>query len=475
MVRIRQTTKIVIALSAPIILHLALFSAFGLSGVRIFYGDRSDALNTLNGVVQSLSAIVAIVFSIVIVVVQTTLGKYVAKAAWYVITDWVNMLMLFLYVSTIAIALATMWIIASVFWDVWMDVAMTSSLVCLCALIPFFLRMPQSLKPSSIMSQVKDEILDACNAKDLKTANTKTNLLFTMTRKSIEGGDIEFAFEGFALVEEVIRLENARENEWLFLELVQSLLHSLAIENSARNPNVTMRILDVYVTLFTKIKGTPFVFVNMTNRIAHSMFVICNEARHTKFISILLLRTSSLLIDFYRVFLLTDSSMAGLLEPHLRATLKMCRESQVFEMFRLGFQIEHSIMDLLRKEKRKEALRMLLLILEELPESTDIKMSVMGLVIDSKAEGFNDFASSSLEIVTKKFAPFRIDTFYDPELGEGRRQTSVSPEGSFEIKTGDKKMEEASLWANQEMSRIGKPKPRRRRRKKEGEEKASIE
>jgi len=453
---IGQKIKVSFAILLPIILICSLLFAFAFFRIRIFYGDKTDALNTLNGVVQSLSAIVAIVFSIIIVVVQTTLGRHVTRAVWYVISDWVNILMLFLYVCTITSALWTMWGISSANWTLGMDVTMTVSIVCLGALLPFFFRMSQSLNPAPIMNQVKNEILDAYRKKDFKLTSDKTNLLFSMIKRSIDVGDVEYAFEGVKLVEEVVKLEDVQENRWVFLNLIQALLDNLGMESLPKNPNVTLRIFDVYTSIGEKTKNVPPIFVNVSERIVQSVVEICREGLPTRFANALLLKASHMIIDIYKFYVLLDYYFVCLtsLDSRLVETLKMSREIGALDTFPIAFAMDHAVMELLKKGKNEEALHMSEVIFGQTTASPFVKMSLIGLVMNSKAEGFDDFASKSLQIVKKKFAPFKIGLVHDPNFGDGRTETSVKPDGSMEVKTGDEKKEKASLWMNQEMGNM---------------------
>jgi len=455
MVRINEKTKCALAVLTPMLLIGVLFVTFAHFRIRVFYGERSDALNILNGVVQGLSTIVAIVFSIIIVTVQTTLGKYVARAIRYVLLSWRNILVLCLYISTISCALGTMWIISYQTWVVWVDVTMTASVLCLIVLLPFFLQMSQSLNPSLIMNQVKEDILDACDRKDFKLMAGKTNLLFSMIKKAIEIGDVGYAFEGLRFVEEVIRLENARENRWMYFNLVQSLLDNLGMESLRKHPNVTLRIFEVYTRLIAKMKSVPVIFANITRGIVRSVMDICSEALPYRFVSPLLLKAFHMIIDIYKSYVLLDYYVFenDFLDQSLHNLLGMSRGIEAFEAFPIGFTINHAIMELLKNEKAKEALHMLEVIHQETTGEPFVKLSLIGLIIDSKSKGFDDFASKSLEIAKKKFAPFKMDVLRDPSFGEGKTETSVKPDGSMEIKTGDKKIEEASLWIKRRVNR----------------------
>ena len=452
MIRISQKIKLFFVPLIPLILIGALFLMRASFRMRVFYGDRSNALNILNGIVQGLSTIVAIVFSIIIVVVQTTLGRYVSRAIRYVISDWINLLMLCLYVFTIICALCTMWIINYGTWTLWVDVTMIASILCLGALIPFFMRMPRSLNPTLIMDQVKKEILDGCNIKDFSLMTDKTNLLFSMIEKSIETGDVEYAFEGFRFLEEVIKLEDSRENRWMFFDLMQSLLDNLGMKVVKKNPNVTLRIFDVYTKLTDKMKATPPIFANVANRIVRSVVEICSEALPYRFVSALLLKASHMIIDIYKSYVLLDYYVLekDFLDQSLRDVLGMSKGMRAFDAFPVGFFTNHVIIELLKNRKNKEALHMTEVIYGEAKGSSWVKLSFIGLILDSKVEEFDDFASKSLRILKKKFAPFTIDVVYDPQKKSGT-ETSVKPDGLMEIRTGDKKREEAALWMKQNL------------------------
>ena len=257
MLRIDERAKFFLFASIPVVFIGVLFVVFALFRITIFYGERSDALNILNGVIQALSTIIAIVFSIIIVVVQSTLGKYVTKATWYVILDRVNVLILCLYLSTIGCALGTMWIINYETWNLWVDVTLTASIICLCALLPFFLRMSQSVSPTLITEKIKNEILDAYQEKNYERITSKTSLLVNTIKKSLEEGQDEYAFESTKYIEEIIEKEDYPEQRWMFFNYVLSLLDDLGTRSLGRNPNYTLRILQVYGKMLPKLQEIP--------------------------------------------------------------------------------------------------------------------------------------------------------------------------------------------------------------------------
>lgn len=336
-----------------------------------------------------------------------------------------------------------------------MDVTATASFVCLGALLPFFLRMSHLLNPIMIMNEVKKEILGACKEEDFKLMSVKTNLLVSMIGRSIRSGDVEHAFGGFQILEEVIKLEDSGKNRWMFFNLMQSLLDNLGRECLEKNPNVTLRTFDVYSRILDKVKGIPPICINLASRVEKSVVEICRDALSTRFAEALLSKAYWMMVDIYKTDVLLDYYFVCLMhvDQSLREILKMSREAGIFETYP-SFETNHAVMELLRKGKNEEALHLSEVIFSELTGSPSVKLFIMGLILDSKVAGFDDFASRSLRLAKPKFGSFNVDVIYDANFGEGRTEMSVKPDRSMQIKIGDKRKEKACLWMKQEMSKI---------------------
>jgi hypothetical protein len=480
MLRIGERAKFSSYTLIPLILIGVLFVVFAHFRITIFYGERSDALNILNGVVQVLSTIIAIVFSIIIVVVQSTLGKYVTKATWYVVSDRVNILMLCLYLSTIGCALGTMWIINSETWNLWVDVTLTASLICLCALIPFFLRMSQSVSPTLITEKMKNEVLDACQEKNYERMTSKTNLLVNTIKKSLEDGEDEYAFEGTKYIEEIIEKEDYPEQRWMFSNYVLSLLDDLGTRSLGRNPNYTLRILEVYGKMLPKLQEIPPAFHNVANSMVQSIMNICKDGLDTKLGKSFVGKSYYLILEVYKTDILLDYFVFSVinLDPSLRQVLKYCVYEGIFETVGVNdFVTTDAILELLKKEKQSEALHLFQVIFEETPETPFALQGIIRLIKDSKVEGFDSFASSVLNMTKQRFKSFTLDIVYDPKL-EGRSSLSVSPDYKIVHETGIEKEKEASLWIKHACKQIGRRKEKLKRvskRKKHRTQKKKIQ
>ena len=365
MLNIGYKTRLILALCLPLTLIGSLFVAFAHFPIRVFYGERSSALSMLNGVVQGLSTIVAIVFSIVILVLQATLGRYVTKTIRYLISDWVNVLMLSLYLTTIICALGTMWTIDHKTWNLWVDITMGATFFCIGALLPFFLRVPHSLNPGLIMRQMRDEILDSfyhIGRVGLSRIMSQIDSLFDVIDKCVETGDINPALEGIRLVRMMI------------LQLYDDRL---------LNPMFLWDMMDYVLE-------------------------ICRKALRTELARArpLLFEGYDLAVEIYRYCVIHNSHMY--VDEAFRKFLRLSRNAG----FRVRLDLDllmDTIMELLRINERGRALHVLGILLEEIPEDQLFKFHMLELVKDSKIGGFDQFASTSLKMMRKAFAKFDVD------------------------------------------------------------------
>lgn len=451
--KVTERMKPFFALAVPVILVYSIFLVFNYLGLRVFYGTRGEALNVLSGIVQSLSTIVAIVFTLILVVVETTLGKYVTKTVQYVILNWLNFLVLTLYLGTIIIALYTIWIIDREIVSIWVDVTMVMTTICISSLLPFFIILPRFLKLTNVMNQIKSEVLDACQEKNYGLMTSKTSLLVNTIKKSIEIGEEEYAFEGAKYLEEIIEKEDYHEQRWMFFSYILSILDDLGTRSLGRNPNYTLRILQVYGKMLQKLQDIPPAFHNIANSMVQSIMNICRDGLGTKlgqsfasisYTLILYIYKMDVLLGYF-VFCVPD------FDPSLRQVLHHCETEGIVERVSFDFTTNYAILELIKKQKESEALHLFQIIFEETPKTPFTLLGIVRLTKDSKVEGFDSFASSVLDMTKQKFKPLTLDTIYDPKLG-GRSELSVSHDYKILFKTGNEKENEAFLWIKRQMT-----------------------
>jgi len=452
--KVTKRLKLFLALGSPVILVWLMFLVFSNSGLGIFNGTKSEALNVLSGVVQGLSSIVAIVFTLIIVVVQTTLGKYITKTVQYVVLSWLNFLILTLYLGTIIVALYTMWTVDQEIVSTWVDITMVMTTICVSSLLPFFMILPRFLKLTNVMNQIKEDVLDACQEKNYELMTSKTNLLVNTIKKSLEAGEEEYAFEGTRYIEEIIEKEEYPEQRWMFFHYILSRLDDLGMRSLRTNPNYTLRILQVYKNLLQKLQDIPPVFHNVAISMVQSIMTICKDGLDTRIGQSFISTSYSLILNIYKLdillgyFVFCDIDLT----PSLRQVLRYGKTKGIVERLSFDFETNDAIMELLRNQKRTEALHLFLIIFGETPKTHLALQRIISLIIDSKVEGFDTFASSSvLKVVKQKFKPFTLDVTYDAKL-EGTSELSVSYDYKIVLKTGIKKKEEAFLWIKEKMS-----------------------
>jgi len=453
--KINERMKLFFAVTIPIILTCSIFWIRNFLGVGIFNGTRNEALNILSGIVQGLSTIVAIIFALIIVVVQTTLTKYVTKTVQYVFLNWLNFLVLTLYLNTIMIAFSTMWIIDQGIVPRWVDVTMAMTAICISSLIPFFIFLPSFLKLSNVMNQMKNEVLDAFREKDEEKfglITSKISLLVNTIKKALEVGEDEYAFEGVKFLEEIIEKEDFPKQRWSFHNYILSTLDDLSTISLKRNPNFTLTILQTYKKMLQKLQEIPPAFHNVANRMVQSTMNICKEGLDTKLGESFASMSYHLIVYVYKVDVLLGYAVFCVIDfdPNLRQVLRFCKTKGIIERVSFDFETNDSILELLKKQKESEALHLLQIMFKETPKTQFMLQGVISLIEDAKVEGFDSFASSTLNKTKKNFKQFSIETIYDPKL-EGRSELSVSSDYKVVFKTGNEKQNEAFLWIKRQI------------------------
>ena len=78
-------------------------------------------------------------FSLLLVVVQITLGRYMARVVGYVFLGWKNVFVVYLYLEAVVYGLYVVWVIDSLLWLVGVDATLTLAFICVGSLLLYFI------------------------------------------------------------------------------------------------------------------------------------------------------------------------------------------------------------------------------------------------------------------------------------------------------------------------------------------------
>jgi len=76
-------------------------------------------------------------FSLLLVVVEITLGRYMARVVGYVFLGWKSLFVVYLYLEAVVYGLYVVWVIDSLLWLVGVDATLTLALICVGSLLPY--------------------------------------------------------------------------------------------------------------------------------------------------------------------------------------------------------------------------------------------------------------------------------------------------------------------------------------------------
>ncbi len=159
---------IAIAVILFVITHLLDFLSYtGDKGLAFltFKGDPATARYSLSAVAGALATVLAITFSVVLIVVQLTANRYTDKVIDLFLRERANLFVLCAFVVTILYTLYVVNTIKDVETFFVPSVGIATSYVlaslCFAAVVPYLIFVFEFLKPANVISRIKTEALSA--------------------------------------------------------------------------------------------------------------------------------------------------------------------------------------------------------------------------------------------------------------------------------------------------------------------------
>lgn len=461
---------LIFSLCLPAFLITFFLVFFQISGIHVFFGDQQGVLSVLSGIVQGLSAVVAIVFSVVTLAIQLTIGKYVSKAAKYLIFSPSNLMILSLFVYTIICSLLAMWIM----WIALVDTVILMSILCIFLLVPFFLRVPGFLNPLTILKNLRIEILDSCDRKDDKEIKRKVEFLFHIITNSYITGELESSLEGIETIELLVEREGfvypidqggLENREPQFLDFVQLSLRRLCLYLLETDSGLVPRLLETYGVIVRKVLSSPYAdLLNLGNKLSVSLWEVCNasiprgmdrESYNMDVARNIALKSYDLTCDIYEGIAIKEHPVAYEVLERLQKVVVSCGRIDV----PIGIILPRSnstAIRLLGEHKQTQAESFLDAILNSVIISyqqykynvQSIKYYVTQLALESKEDAFDEFASKCLEWLKKQYKKIPIEIHHV----EGSGYFSFAWEGEvLHGKVENEKKYNILLWIRKEL------------------------
>jgi len=439
--RIRENKEIIsvfiIGCLGIILLYLVLFQ-----NVHLFYGDRNEAATLLGTMIQCLATVTAIVFALILFVGEFSLGKYVTRTLDYVILNSLNFSMLVFFIAVTVLNILVLSNLTTEYWRLWVDVSVILSVICMISLFPFFLLIPKSLKPRTILGTIMKEIV-CKKQKEQQFVSEKIELMFSIVGKLRDGGESSDAFYGIALMGETVRSLDLKKFLLPFLSSFISKLESFGIESLSKQPSLALGCIDELRNILNSLDPKEHVEMHYGCRAVMSSLEICEVSLSMRNAEAFLYETYELILGLYELSALGDYDVG--LGFGIEAITKIQKYAN-----QIGLPIYHLLtlrpiwpmIRLLERGKREEALDLFSVLFDPSPkEETTLRFCIDLLfwVRESK-----EFSIKVVETIKQSYGPINIEVKTSQEKST-RRIHSLSS-NNVEIEVEDEKDRDVALW-----------------------------
>jgi len=448
MVKIDERTKLFLSAIFITSLIFALIYILSSFKVQIFHGDKFQAANLLGTLVQGLTAIVAIVFTLILFVSQFTLGKYVTRTIDYVLLNWLNFLTLVFGIATILLNVITLWNLSMEHWRLYVDLSVILFILFMILMFLFFLSIPSFLKPKRILDSIQREILRK-EPKDREFISRKIELLFSVVRKLRDNGESSDALYGINLLGDTIRSINLGEEEFLFLQSAISKLEDIGIESIEKQPSLTMNTVGELrkILNFVERKGF-FLEINIGNQVVSSSLSICENSIDTRHAKSLIQMTYSLVLNFYELCASKDGSIITFGPEALNRLLHYSEVSNLPSYYLLSFEPQWVISRLFKKGRTEEAFILFEILVNRYPRHSQTLIFCIDILFESVREN-EDFAKKVVEKIINNFESVKVEI----KTKKGKTGRTISVRNSdVRIETGDED-KDVALWIKNSLER----------------------
>ena len=188
-----------------VLLEISMVLIFGIllwvSNIHLFSINTSDIASILGTILQSSVTIIAILFSLLLFVGESYLGKYVSSSIKYVINNPPSLSLLCLYVIQILSNIIA--IISNN--GIFIDISIILFFICILLLLPYYLYMNKLFNPRRLIDE-------AIKAHDYNTVDDVDiiRLIYQITLNLVKNNEIVDAIYG---IEKIVSVGTRIEEE----------------------------------------------------------------------------------------------------------------------------------------------------------------------------------------------------------------------------------------------------------------------
>ena len=440
-----QTTLQKINIGIGILISIILVSSLFLfyNSLHVFSGNNTEAIEILGILVQSSSALIAIVFAFFIFIGQTIIGKYISGTLDYVLNhrNFVTILV-FYVVATLTISLA-MWIFPSNHWRPLVDVSISLFLVEIMSLPFLFMFSSKLLSPKTMIDTILGDT-SLTDQKAVKETMEKMELVFSIIYKLAENREYDGATYGLKSITDTVTSYPNEKNGFRFYLWVIPNYERIAVECFKFEPNITVFVISQFNELLNRLtKKAPFVLANACSRITTACSNIASLVAEKPYGESSLVRSYHLLQRIYVSKSLVDYGFSAYNE--------LVRMVQIIEMMikanvtlhLIGFELQHNCERLIKAEKYEMMQNLFIGTLNASPKTEFTLHTYVNIIFFTVPPSKKEIADELVKEIKKKFG--HVDIQFEKTSDPSRSEIGVR-NGVITIKSGNEEISEKVKW-----------------------------
>lgn len=445
--RLREK-HISIGILISVILVSVLFLVYNF--VHVFSGNDIEAMEILGILVQSSSAVIAIVFAFLIFISQAVIGKYVSGTLDYILNHR-NFVVIFVFyaVATITISFA-MWIFPNTHWKIFVDVSISLFLVEIVLLPILFIVQSKLLSPKTII----DSLLDKASLIDPKIAKStmeKIEIVFSIIYKLAENREYDGATYGLKSVTNIVTSYPKKENGLGFYLWVIPNYERIGVECFKFEPNISIFVISQFDEIVNHLnEKLPFILANACSGITSACFNIASAVAEKPYSEPSLVGSYFLLQKIYVSKSLVDYGFSAYEElQKMIQIIGMMIKANVPPHLMMGFELESNCEKLMKAEKYEMMQSLFIETLNAFPKNDSILQAYVGIIFFAIPLSKKEVADELIKGIKTKFG--HLDIRFEKTTDPSRTEIGVR-NGVIDVKTGNEELAEKVGWFKENLS-----------------------
>lgn len=430
-----------IGILVSIILVSSLFLFY--NSLHVFSGNNIEAIEILGILVQSSSALIAIVFAFLIFTNQTIIGKYVSGTLDYIFSDKKFVVIFVFYaIATLTISV-TMWVFANFHWGTLVDVSISLFLMEIILLPILYRVLAKLLNPKTIV----DTLLSKATSKDqeaVKDTMEKMKLVLSVVYKLAENREYDGATYGLKSITDIVTSYPNEKNGLGFYFWVIQNYERIAVECFKFDPNITVFVISQFNELLNHLtKKMPFVLANVCSRITTACSNIASLVAEKPYGESSLVSSYILLQRIYVSKSLVDYGFSAYDElVRMVQIIDMMIKANVI-LYSIGFELQQNCERLIKAEKYEMMQNLFIGTLNAFPKTDFTLHEYANIILRGVPLGKKEIAGDLVKGIKTKFG--HVDIQFEKTSDPSRSEIGTR-NGVITIKSGNEEIAKKVKW-----------------------------